>query len=57
MADAATPTDDDVRRWAQATWRSLAAAVDPRTGLPADGIDDRRGPATRTPYTLSLIHI
>lgn len=51
MADAATPTDDDVRRWAQATWRSLAAAVDPRTGLPADGIDDRLEPATRTPYT------
>lgn len=51
MADAAAPTDDDVRRWAQATWRCLAASVDEGTGLPADGIDDRLDPATRTPYT------
>lgn len=51
MAQAPVATDDDVRRWAAATWRCLAATTDDATGLPADGIDDRLDPATRPTYT------
>lgn len=46
MPDAALLT-----RWAGDTWRSLDAMTDERTGLPADWVDDRLDPATRSRYT------
>ncbi|MCB1252580.1 MAG: DUF3131 domain-containing protein [Austwickia sp.] len=47
----ALPSADEVRRWAGDTWRCLAATAYEPTGLPADGIDERLDPTTRTPYT------
>ena len=43
--------DDRLRRWAADTWRSLEAMVDPRTGLPADGVAADLAPTSRSRYT------
>lgn len=41
----------DLRRYAADTWRSMAAMVDPVSGLPSDNIGGALDPATRSAYT------
>ncbi len=40
-----------MRQWATDTWRSMAAMVEPETGLPADNITGDLSPAGRSTYT------
>ncbi|HSK96696.1 MAG TPA: DUF3131 domain-containing protein, partial [Euzebyales bacterium] len=42
---------DDLPRWAEDTWRSMDAMVDPNTGLPADNIAGDLSTGSRSGYT------
>jgi Putative glucoamylase/Protein of unknown function (DUF3131) len=47
----ATADHDPLDRYAADTWRSMAAMVNPQTGLPSDNIDGALAPASRARYT------
>ena len=47
----AAERDDLLRRWVADTWRSMAAMVDPATGLPADNVGAGLDAASRAAYT------
>jgi len=53
-ATSATPPTDDrgvLLQYAQDTWASFEAMVEPATALPADNVDGDLDPATRSRYT------
>ncbi|MEO5981627.1 MAG: glucoamylase family protein [Pedococcus sp.] len=48
---AAGAEKERVRRWAKDTWHSLVAMTDPKTGLPADNINEGLTAGDRSGYT------
>lgn len=50
-AAAPSSTTRVLERYAADTWRSMAAMVDPRTGLPADNVGGDLAPGSRSAYT------
>lgn len=50
-AVAAADDREVLARYARDTWRSMAAMVDPGTGLPSDNINGALDPASRAKYT------
>nr|WP_218008169.1 glucoamylase family protein [Herbidospora sakaeratensis] len=51
VSPAAPAPDDVLTTYAKDTWKSMAAMVDPATGLPADKIEGTLDPATRAKVT------
>ena len=48
---AAEPDERTLERYASDTWRSFEKLVEPSTGLPADNIDGKLRPSSRSAYT------